>query len=313
MRNISMENIYYRIGDKPIKKLDFFTPLTRVFCKEDMKYDQLRIKDEVTYIHFDKALGDDYYEIIIPSNTEVLITIDKIGASQFRMFGGNVTIKEVNEEGKETLKIQSDKAKYILISKSKLDIESSNNVIVEGNVSFNDVSIETENLEFKDVVVDAKYFYHHGHRLFFNNVNGIVDFASMETENITIESSSLKSKYLNIIHCYKPTILNSRWYLSSNLYYINESIRYKNGITIDDKTFSGKESVDLGRAYAIYCLKQVLKKVKEINNEELIFENKIIDSEIERIKQQYEEKRKTIEKSYQKRKVKSIIQFRNIK
>ena len=87
----------------------------------------------------------------------------------------------------------------------------------------------------------------------------------------------------------------------------------ENGITLTDETFS-KESIDLGRAYATYGLREFLNKVEANNEADISPKLEVLDERKRALKEEYdrllatlEDKKDVIINGHQKRKVKNLV------
>ena len=85
------------------------------------------------------------------------------------------------------------------------------------------------------------------------------------------------------------------------------------GITITDETFS-KESIELGRAYATYGLREFLNNVKDVNALDINPKLKAIDERKITLKEEYdrqiaalEDKKDVIINEYKNRRVKNLV------
>ena len=159
-------------------------------------------------------------------------------------------------------------------------------------------------------------FTHSGDELELNNVNCNLHEFETETETIEVQNSNVNNSYCSFNNCVEPVFVNSTWKVNTPLRYVDGTLgNSETDITITDETFS-KESIELGRAYATYGLKEFLNKV-EANNEldinpklEVIDERKrtlALKEKYDRQVVTLEDKKDVILNGYQNRRVKNLV------
>lgn len=159
-------------------------------------------------------------------------------------------------------------------------------------------------------------FTHSGDELELNNVNCNLHEFETEAETIEVQNSNVNNSYCSFNNCVKPVFVNSTWKVNTPLRYVDGTLgNSETDITITDETFS-KESIELGRAYATYGLKEFLNKV-EANNEldinpklEVIDERKrtlALKEKYDRQVVTLEDKKDVILNGYQNRRVKNLV------
>ena len=136
-----------------------------------------------------------------------------------------------------------------------------------------------------------------------------------DAKNIEVQNSNIEKTYCcSFEECVRPIFVNSAWKIETPLNYLDGTIgNSETGITITDETFS-KESIELGRAYATYGLREFLNNVESNNELDISPKLEVIDERKRALKEEYdkklaslEDKKDVIINGYQKRKVKTLV------
>lgn len=324
MGELKTARIYYKVAGSD--KVHTITPVTYGFLKGkvfDLEYPERHsfvVKDNISYIHFYKTLGDDtacdtnYIKTRNP-NTKVLITMDDKESYNFKVYAKNVTIRNekdnkviFNSEIIDVNNVVYRKGGYfVVIDASKTSIS--------GNPKVPDLTIYSSLLEISDLNEYVSSFIHCGEKLKLNNINcNLLEFKTY-AKNIDVQNSNIKNSYCcSIKKCVKPVFVNSTWKIETFLNYVDGTLgNSENGITLTDETFS-KESIDLGRAYATYGLREFLNKVEAKNEADISPKLEVLDERKRALKEEYdrllatlEDKKDVIINGHQKRKVKNLV------
>lgn len=316
---IKTARIYYKVVGSD--KLHTITPSTYSFKKRKV-FDSLiglvdvySIKNNISYIHFYKSLGGDDCAIEASSDTKVEITMNDKERYNFRVYAKDVTIK--NEKDDEVIFRAEIKDAYKVKYRKKDDftVVQAKETILQGNPGTILLTVDSTSLKVNDLSQYICRFTHYGDELELNNVNcDLLEFKT-DAENIDIQNSNIKStNCCSFEECVKPVFVNSTWKIEAPLKFVDGTLgNSKTGITITDETFS-KESIDLGRAYASYGLREFLNNVESNNELDISPKLEVIEERKKALKEEYdkqvaslEDKKDVIINGYQKRKVKNLV------
>lgn len=293
---IKTARIYYKVVGSD--KVHTITPLTysflrgKIFELERISY---KVKDNISYIHFYKTLGDDDCTIEAFTDTKVDITMDDNERYNFKVYAKDVTIKNVKDdevifsaEIKDTYKVKYRK-------KDDFTVEDAKETILQGNPGSLYLTVESSSLKVSDLSEYISSFTHYGDEIKFNNINcNLLEFET-EAENIEVQNSNIKNSYCSFNNCVKPIFVNSTWKVNTPLRYVDGTLgNSKTGITITDETFS-KESIELGRAYATYGLREFFNKVESNNELDISPKLEVIDERKRSLKEEYDKKLASLE------------------
>lgn len=310
---------YYKIGDKPVKVLNQFVLQFlkgRIFDKKELKNGIFKIKDNISYIHFDKAFynNTDYAQVIEASpETEVNITVDKNQSYCFIIRSKNVTINE-EENSNSIFNIEIKDALSIFYDKKSFAVHEASKTYIQGNVDFSCIDIESATLEINNSSLNSQNFCYGGNELKLTNVSGKINKVEIDTKNIELSESKIISTEGIFSSCLRTAFVNSTWKVSTPLRYVDGTLgNSETGITITDKTF-GKESIELARAYATYGLREFLNNVAANNELEISPKLEAIAERKRALKEEYEKALASLESreediifGHKHRKVKNLV------
>lgn len=322
---LKKSKIYYKVVGSD--KIHTITPTTygflkgKVFDLEKLSKHSYYVKDNISYIHFHKSLGEDvvcntnYIRTINP-NTKVLITMDDKESYKYRVYAKDVTIRN-ERDNKVIFTVEiTDSINGVNYDKGiYFGIYDASKVILCGNPKVSDLTINSSFLEISNISEYISSLIHRGEDIKLNNINCNLLKFETDAENIYVQNSNIKKTYCcSFEKCVKPVFVNSAWKIETPLNYLDGTIgNSETGITITDETFS-KESIELGRAYATYGLREFLNNVKDVNALDISPKLEVIDERKITLKEEYdrqiavlEDKKDVIINGYQKRKVKNLV------
>ena len=321
---LKKSKIYYKVVGSD--KIHTITPTTygflkgKVFDLEKLSKHSYYVKDNISYIHFHKSLGEDvvcntnYIRTINP-NTKVLITMDDKESYKYRVYAKDVTIRN-ERDNKVIFTVEiTDSINGVNYNKGRdFVIYDASKVILCGNPKVPDLTINSSFLEVSNISEYISSLIHRGEDIKLNNINcNLLEFET-DAENIEVQNSNIKNSHCSFNNCVNPIFVNSTWKVNTPLRYVDGTLgNSETGITITDETFS-KESIELGRAYATYGLREFLNNVKDVNALDINPKLKAIDERKITLKEEYdrqiavlEDKKDVIINGYQKRKVKNLV------
>ena len=315
---IKTARIYYKVVGSD--KVHTITPLNYSFLKKKV-FDELpglntvySVKKNISYIHFYKTLGDDNCSIEASSDTKVDITMDDKEKYSFRVYAKDITIKNEKEDEVIFSAEIKDAYKVKYFKRNDFTVENAKETILQGNPGTLILTVESSSLKVSDLSEYISLFTHSGNEIKFNNINcNLLEFET-DAENIEVQNSNIKNSHCSFNNCVKPIFVNSTWKVNTPLRYVDGTLgNSETGITITDETFS-KESIELGRAYATYGLREFLNNVKDVNALDINPKLKAIDERKITLKEEYdrqvaalEDKKDVILNGHQKRKVKNLV------
>lgn len=293
---IKTARIYYKVVGSD--KVHTITPLTysflrgKIFELERISY---KVKDNISYIHFYKTLGDDDCTIEAFTDTKVDITMDDNERYNFKVYAKDVTIKNVKDDEVIFSAEIKDAYKVKYRKKDDFTVEDAKETILQGNPGSLYLTVESSSLKVSDLSEYISSFTHYGDEIKFNNINcNLLEFET-EAENIEVQNSNIKNSYCSFNNCVKPIFVNSTWKVNTPLRYVDGTLgNSKTGITITDETFS-KESIELGRAYATYGLREFFNKVESNNELDISPKLEVIDERKRSLKEEYDKKLASLE------------------
>lgn len=310
--------IYYKVVGSD--KIHTITPLTYLFLEKKV-FDSLpglnnvySIKNNISYIHFYKTLGDDNCSIEASSDTKVDITMDDKEKYSFRVYAKDITIKNEKEDEVIFSAEIKDAYKVKYFKRNDFTVENAKETILQGNPGTLILTVESSSLKVSDLSEYISLFTHSGDEIKFNNINcNLLEFET-DAENIEVQNSNIKNSHCSFNNCVNPIFVNSTWKVNTPLRYVDGTLgNSETGITITDETFS-KESIELGRAYATYGLREFLNNVESNNELDISPKLEVIDERKRALKEEYdrqiaalEDKKDVIINGYQKRKVKTLV------
>ena len=315
---IKTARIYYKVVGSD--KVHTITPLNYSFLKKKV-FDELpglntvySVKKNISYIHFYKTLGDDNCSIEASSDTKVDITMDDKEKYSFRVYAKDITIKNEKEDEVIFSAEIKDAYKVKYFKRNDFTVENAKETILQGNPGTLILTVESSSLKVSDLSEYISLFTHSGDEIKFNNINcNLLEFET-DAENIEVQNSNIKNSHCSFNNCVNPIFVNSTWKVNTPLRYVDGTLgNSETGITITDETFS-EESIELGRAYATYGLREFLNNVKDVNALDINPKLKAIDERKITLKEEYdrqiavlEDKKDVIINGYQKRKVKNLV------
>ena len=315
---IKTARIYYKVVGSD--KVHTITPLNYSFLKKKV-FDELpglntvySVKKNISYIHFYKTLGDDNCSIEASSDTKVDITMDDKEKYSFRVYAKDITIKNEKEDEVIFSAEIKDAYKVKYFKRNDFTVENAKETILQGNPGTLILTVESSSLKVSDLSEYISLFTHSGDEIKFNNINcNLLEFET-DAENIEVQNSNIENSHCSFNNCVNPIFVNSTWKVNTPLRYVDGTLgNSETGITITDETFS-KESIELGRAYATYGLREFLNNVKDVNALDINPKLKAIDERKITLKEEYdrqiavlEDKKDVIINGYQKRKVKNLV------
>ena len=315
---IKTARIYYKVVGSD--KVHTITPLNYSFLKKKV-FDELpglntvySVKKNISYIHFYKTLGDDNCSIEASSDTKVDITMDDKEKYSFRVYAKDITIKNEKEDEVIFSAEIKDAYKVKYFKRNDFTVENAKETILQGNPGTLILTVESSSLKVSDLSEYISLFTHSGDEIKFNNINcNLLEFET-DAENIEVQNSNIKNSHCSFNNCVNLIFVNSTWKVNTPLRYVDGTLgNSETGITITDETFS-KESIELGRAYATYGLREFLNNVKDVNALDINPKLKAIDERKITLKEEYdrqiaalEDKKDVILNGHQKRKVKNLV------
>lgn len=315
---IKTARIYYKVVGSD--KVHTITPLNYSFLKKKV-FDELpglntvySVKKNISYIHFYKTLGDDNCSIEASFDTKVDITMDDKEKYSFRVYAKDITIKNEKEDEVIFSAEIKDAYKVKYFKRNDFTVENAKETILQGNPGTLILTVESSSLKVSDLSEYISLFTHSGDEIKFNNINcNLLEFET-DAENIEVQNSNIENSHCSFNNCVNPIFVNSTWKVNTPLRYVDGTLgNSETGITITDETFS-KESIELGRAYATYGLREFLNNVKDVNALDINPKLKAIDERKITLKEEYdrqiavlEDKKDVIINGYQKRKVKNLV------
>ncbi len=315
---IKTARIYYKVVGSD--KVHTITPLNYSFLKKKV-FDELpglntvySVKKNISYVHFYKTLGDDNCSIEASSDTKVDITMDDKEKYSFRVYAKDITIKNEKEDEVIFSAEIKDAYKVKYFKRNDFTVENAKETILQGNPGTLILTVESSSLKVSDLSEYISLFTHSGDEIKFNNINcNLLEFET-DAENIEVQNSNIKNSHCSFNNCVNPIFVNSAWKIETPLNYLDGTLgNSETGITITDETFS-KESIELGRAYATYGLREFLNNVESNNELDISPKLEVIDERKRALKEEYdkklaslEDKKDVIINGYQKRKVKTLV------
>ena len=315
---IKTARIYYKVVGSD--KVHTITPLNYSFLKKKV-FDELpglntvySVKKNISYIHFYKTLGDDNCSIEASSDTKVDITMDDKEKYSFRVYAKDITIKNEKEDEVIFSAEIKDAYKVKYFKRNDFTVENAKETILQGNPGTLILTVESSSLKVSDLSEYISLFTHSGDEIKFNNINcNLLEFET-DAENIEVQNSNIENSHCSFNNCVNPIFVNSTWKVNTPLRYVDGTLgNSETGITITDETFS-KESIELGRAYATYGLREFLNNVKDVNALDINPKLKAIDERKITLKEEYdrqiavlEDKKDVIINEYKNRRVKNLV------
>ena len=233
----------------------------------------------------------------------------------FRVYAKDITIKNEKEDEVIFSAEIKDAYKVKYFKRNDFTVENAKETILQGNPGTLILTVESSSLKVSDLSEYISLFTHSGEDIKLNNINcNLLEFET-DAENIEVQNSNIEKTYCcSFEECVRPIFVNSAWKIETPLNYLDGTIgNSETGITITDETFS-KESIELGRAYATYGLREFLNNVKDVNALDINPKLKAIDERKITLKEEYdrqiavlEDKKDVIINGYQKRKVKNLV------
>ena len=322
---LKKSKIYYKVVGSD--KIHTITPTTygflkgKVFDLEKLSRHSYYVKDNISFIHFYKSLGDDiacdtnYIRTTNP-NTKVAITMDDKESYKFRVCAKNVTIRnEIDNKVIFNAEI-IDVGNVIYYKGGDFVVNDASKTSIYGNPKVPDLTINSSFLEISNISEFISSFIHYGEDIKLNNINcNLLEFTT-DAKNIEVQNSNIEKTYCcSFEECVRPVFVNSAWKIETPLNYLDGTIgNSETGITITDETFSDKASLELARAYATYGLREFLNNVESNNELDISPKLEVIDERKRALKEEYDKKLATLEdkkdviiNGYQKRKVKNLV------
>ena len=293
---IKTARIYYKVVGSD--KVHTITPLTysflrgKIFELERISY---KVKDNISYIHFYQTLGDDDCTIEAFTDTKVDITMDDNERYNFKVYAKDVTIKNVKDDEVIFSAEIKDAYKVKYRKKDDFTVEDAKETILQGNPGSLYLTVESSSLKVSDLSEYISSFTHYGDEIKFNNINcNLLEFET-DAENIEVQNSNIKNSHCSFNNCVNPIFVNSTWKVNTPLRYVDGTLgNSETGITITDETFS-KESIELGRAYATYGLREFFNKVESNNELDISPKLEVIDERKRSLKEEYDKKLASLE------------------
>ena len=281
-------------GDDKVYSMNCFTYIFKkhkVFEKTSVGW--YKIKDNISDVFFNYCDMDCFIDGSLGSSVSVRETCDNM--SRVRVLSDNITLVFDNgADNSETVMrfVNSNELCELSYKNSCLYVEDAENAEISGNLCmFESAYIFSKNTKIINSDVDIKMLEVRGDKLELDNFKGNIlhsylnVFKKLEVSNCCLESKDGNFESENV-----PKIESSIWSFDKPLVYNEGSIGGKSaGIILDDSTFSKDSCIDLERAYVSYALKEVLKKVKSINNSKADIFNKMIDKDIEDLEEYIDE------------------------
>ena len=315
---IKTARIYYKVVGSD--KVHTITPLNYSFLKKKV-FDELpglntvySVKKNISYIHFYKTLGDDDCTIEAFTDTKVDITMDDNERYNFKVYAKDVTIKNEKEDEVIFSAEIKDAYKVKYFKRNDFTVENAKETILQGNPGTLILTVESSSLKVSDLSEYISLFTHSGDEIKFNNINcNLLEFET-DAENIEVQNSNIENSHCSFNNCVNPIFVNSTWKVNTPLRYVDGTLgNSETGITITDETFS-KESIELGRAYATYGLREFFNKVESNNELDISPKLEAIEERKRALKEKYdkklaslEDKKDVIINGYKNRRVKNLV------
>ena len=281
-------------GDDKVYSMNCFTYIFKkhkVFEKTSVGW--YKIKDNISDVFFNYCDMDCFIDGSLGSSVSVRETCDNM--SRVRVLSDNITLVFDNgADNSETVMrfVNSNELCELSYKNSCLYVEDAENAEISGNLCmFESAYIFSKNTKIINSDVDIKMLEVRGDKLELDNFEGKISHSYLTTtKELEVSNCCLESKDGNFESENVPKIESSIWSFDKPLVYNEGSIGGKSaGIILDDSTFSKDSCIDLERAYVSYALKEVLKKVKSINNSKADIFNKMIDKDIEDLEKYMDE------------------------
>ena len=281
-------------GDDKVYSMNCFTYIFKkhkVFEKTSVGW--YKIKDNISDVFFNYCDMDCFIDGSLGSSVSVRETCDNM--SRVRVLSDNITLVFDNgADNSETVMrfVNSNELCELSYKNSCLYVEDAENAEISGNLCmFESAYIFSKNTKIINSDVDIKMLEVRGDKLELDNFKGNILHSYLNvSKKLEVSNCCLESKDGNFESENVPKIESSIWSFDKPLVYNGGSIGGKSaGIILDDSTFSKDSCIDLERAYVSYALKEVLKKVKSINNSKADIFNKMIDKDIEDLEEYIDE------------------------
>ena len=283
---------------KKMGPLKYFFFKGKVFNKKELKQGKYVIKDNISsinFIDFFEYIKNPFPIIKAGPKTSVIIQGEKLDLwiKAKRLF-----LSLIDSNSSKTISIEN--SEVIIIKDGNLTISNADNVLLKGDIEFDNVSIKSRSLSLADV-------------------NGKLSNLSTAASDIIVKNSNIESKTCSFENCSNPTFINSTWKVDMSLRYL-DTILGKEGteIIINDDTFNPKKSLELRKAYLSYLLSEASRQINGTNQLDIAPKLEEIDKKAEDLMEEYdrqmailEDKRETVVNEYQKRKVKNLVKKNN--
>lgn len=281
-------------GDDKLYSMNFFT----YFFKKHDVFEKTsvgcyKIKDNISDVFFNYCDMDCFVDASLGSSVYVKGTCDNL--SRIRILSKDITlIFDNGDENRETMikTVNSNELCELSYKNSYLYVENAENTEISGNLcNFKSVHSFSKNTKIIDSKVDIDLLEVRGDKLELDNFEGKISHSYLNvSKELEVSNCCLESKDGSFESKTVPKIENSIWSFDNPLVYNEGVIGGKSaGIILDDSTFSEDSCIDLKKAYVTYALKEVLKKVKSINNSKADIFNKMIDKDIEDLEEYIDE------------------------
>ena len=182
--------IYYKVVGSD--KMHVVTPLTYSFLKGkifDLERISYKVKDNISYIHFYKTLGDDDCTIEAFTDTKVDITMDDNERYNFKVFAKDVCIKD-----DEKYNIQVKGSKGVRYSTDvSLVVYYGSKTSIDGNIDIPKIEVLYSPLEMNNIDKNIDYLFHIGDKINFNNVHCKIKKFFTNAKSIDVRNSSIES------------------------------------------------------------------------------------------------------------------------
>ena len=281
-------------GDDKVYSMNCFTYIFKkhkVFEKTSVGW--YKIKDNISDVFFNYCDMDCFIDGSLGSSVSVRETCDNM--SRVRVLSDNITLVFDNgADNSETVMrfVNSNELCELSYKNSCLYVEDAENAEISGNLCmFESAYIFSKNTKIINSDVDIKMLEVRGDKLELDNFKGNILHSYLNvSKKLEVSNCCLESKDGNFESENVPKIESSIWSFDKPLVYNEGSIGGKSaGIILDYSTFSKDNCIDIERAYVSYVLKEVLKKVKSINNSKADIFNKMIDKDIEDLEEYIDE------------------------
>ena len=281
-------------GDDKVYSMNCFTYIFKkhkVFEKTSVGC--YKIKDNISDVFFNYSDMDCFIDGSLGSSVSVRGTSDNL--SRVRVLSDNITLIFDNDvDNRETMMrfVNSNELCELSYKNSCLYVENAENTEISGNLCmFESAYIFSKNTKIINSDVDIKFLEVRGDKLELDNFEGKISHSYLNvSKELEVSNCCLESKDGSFESKTVPKIENSIWSFDNPLVYNEGVIGGKSaGIILDDSTFCEDSCIDLKKAYVTYALKEVLKKVKSINNSKADIFNKMIDKDIEDLEEYIDE------------------------